>query len=102
VGTQPPAVLPEILAFARQEGVEQYLPGLIALSQRVFPSATSFEVLLEEDPEIADDRHIVLRLTVSLNVDQARDADLCWNRGAFEIVPAPLICAFRLSVDLRP
>ena len=69
--TPHPTVPPEVLAFAREQDVEQCLPGLIALSHRVFPSAVRFEVLLEEDPEVADDRHIVFRLAVPLDVSQS-------------------------------
>jgi hypothetical protein len=96
-----PAVSPEVLAFAREQGVEQYLPPLIAWARQVYPEATRFDVLIEEDPEIVNDRHIVFELDVPINVEQAREADRRWHAGMFDLIPAPLICVFRLGVDLR-
>jgi hypothetical protein len=97
-----PIVRPDVLAFAREQGVDQYLPGLIDLSHRTFPSVTRFEILLEEDPEIADDRHIVFRLAVPLDVPQSLGADRQWIEGLYRLCPKPLVCVFRLSLDLVP
>src|SRR5260221_7717962 len=93
-----PTVPPDVVAFACEQGVEQYLAPLIELTRRVYPSATRFEVFTEDDPEIPDDRHIVFRLDASLDLEQAREADYRWHRGAFEIVPATHICVFRHSI----
>ena len=65
-------------------------------------SATRFDVFTEDDPEIANDRHIVFELDVPLNVEQAVEADRNWRDGLFRIVPAPLVCVFRKSAYLRP
>jgi hypothetical protein len=97
-----PTVSPEVLAFAREQGVEKYLPELIEWARQVYPSATRFEVFTEDDPEIANDRHIVFELDVPLNVEQALEANRRWGEGLFRIVPAPLVCVFRKSADLRP
>ena len=98
----PPTVPAEVVAFSREQGVEQYLSPLIELARQVYPGATRFGVFTEDDPEIPNDRHIVFRLDVSMDLEQAREADLQWHRGVFRIVPAPLVCVFRLSPDLRP
>ncbi len=97
-----PVIPPEVHAFAREQGVEQYLTELIELARQVYPSATRFDVFTEDDPEIANDRHIVFELDVPINLEQAREADRRWHTGVFRIVPAPLVCVFRLSADLRP
>ncbi len=97
-----PSVPADVLAFAREQGVEHYLPELIELIRQVYPSATRFDIFTEDDPEIANDRHIVFELDVPIDGETARDADLKWHEGVFEIVPAPLVCHFRLSADLRP
>lgn len=97
-----PTAPPEVLTFAREQGVEQYLPALIELARQVYPSATRFEVFTEDDPEIANDRHIVFELDVPLNVEQGLEADRHWREGLFRICPAPLVCVFRKSADLRP
>lgn len=96
---QPPVPV-EVTAFARELGVEQYLPELIALSHRTFPSAERFEILLEDDPEIADDRHIVFRLAVPLTVPQSLEADRQWIEGLKRLCPRTMGCVFRLSLDL--
>ena len=103
VSTAPrPAVPPEVVAFAREQGVEKYLPDLIELARQVYPSATRFDVFVEDDPEIANDRHIVFELDVPLTVEQALEADRRWRDGLFRICPAPFVCVFRKSADLRP
>ena len=97
-----PAVPPEVLAFAREQGVEQYLEPLIELARQVYPSATRFDVFTEDDPEIANDRHIVFELDVPIGLEQALQADRHWRDGLSRIVPDPLACVFRKSADPRP
>jgi DNA-binding FadR family transcriptional regulator len=96
------AFSPEVIAFAREQGVEQYLPELLELVRQVYPSASRFDILVEDDPEIANDRHIVFAVEVSIELEQAREADYRWHTGVFRIVPAPLVCVFRHRADLRP
>jgi hypothetical protein len=95
-----PVIPPEVIAFAREQSVEKYLPELIELARQVYPSATRFNVFTEDDPEIADDRHIVFELDVPLDVEQALEADRRWGDGLFRICPAPLVCVFRKSTNL--
>ncbi|MGH7173014.1 MAG: hypothetical protein ACRELG_22250 [Gemmataceae bacterium] len=95
-----PVIPPEVVAFAREQGVEQYLPGLVELSHSTFSSASRFHILLEGDPEIADDWHIVFRLAVPLDVPQSLAADRQWIEGLYHLCPKPLVCIFRLSLDL--
>ncbi|MHB1422280.1 MAG: hypothetical protein ACYC3I_03595 [Gemmataceae bacterium] len=102
VSAAPRPVIPaEAVAFAREQGVEKYLPELVHLARLVYPSATRFDVFTEDDPEIANDQHLVFELDVPLSVEEALEADRRWHRGVFQIVPAPLVCVFRLSADLR-
>jgi hypothetical protein len=96
-----PTVPPDVVAFAREQGVEQYLTPLIELARQVYSTATRFEVLTEDDPEIANDRHIVFELDVALDVEQALEADERWREGLFRVVPAPLVCVFRKSAYPR-
>jgi hypothetical protein len=97
-----PTVPAEVLAFAREQGVEQYLPRLIELARQVYPTATRFEVFTEDDPEIANDRHIVFELDVPLTVEEALEADRRWGEGWLRIEPYPRSCVFRKSAYLRP
>jgi hypothetical protein len=97
-----PTIPDDVVSFAQEQGVEQYLSPVIELARQVYSSATRFDVFVEDDPEIANDRHIVFRLAVPLDLLESREADRRWHEGVFRIVPAPLVCVFRLSVDLRP
>jgi hypothetical protein len=99
---QQPTVPPEVVTFAREQGVEQYLPELIEWARQVYPTATRFEVFTEDDPEIANDRHIVFELDVPFTVEEALRVDRQWREGLFRIVPAPLVCVFRKSAYPRP
>lgn len=96
-----PLIPPEVVAFAREQGVEKYLSQLVEWARQVYPSATRFEVFTEDDPEIANDRHIVFELDVPLDVEEALKADRRWRAGLFRICPGPLVCVFRKSTDLR-
>lgn len=96
-----PVIPPEVVAFAREQGVEKYLPQLVELARQVYPSATRFDVFTEDDPEIANDRHIVFELDVPLTVEQERETDRRWGEGLFRICPAPFVCVFRKSANLR-
>jgi hypothetical protein len=90
----------EVSAFAEEQGVGAYLPGVLELTRRVFPGARRFAVLVEDDPEIAGDRHIVFEVDVPLSIPQALAAERRWSEGLFQLCPAPLVCVFRLSTDL--
>src|SRR5579864_589020 len=96
VAATPQPVIPaDVVEFARAQGVEQYLRPLIEWAREVYPSATRFAVFTEDDPEIANDRHIVFELDVPLTVEEALAADRRWREDLFRIVPAPLVCVFR-------
>jgi len=89
-----------VLAFAAEQGVLDDLPTVLDVTRRIFPTAQRLAVCIEEDPEIANDRHILIEVEVPLSVAQAHIAQRQWNDESFMICPAPLICVFRLSLDL--
>src|SRR5438874_1156912 len=90
-------VPPEVLALAAEQGVAAYLPALVDLLRHVFPTARRYGVVVEDDPEIANDRHIVFEVDVPIDVPQALAARKQWTEGLFACCPAPLVCVFRLS-----
>ncbi len=90
---------PEVVELAAEEGVEEYLPKVIDMTRRVFPTAR-LEVLMDEDPEIADDRHIVMKVVAPLSVPDAVAADEEWSHQLFQCCPAPLVCVFRIRLRL--
>ena len=92
------AIPPEVVAFAAEQGVSKELPAVVEMTQRVYPNVP-LSVILEDDPEIADDWHIVIEADpVNLTVEEALQAHDLWTDGLFACCPAPLVCVFRLSV----
>ncbi len=61
--SEPPTVdvvIPEdVWAFAREQGVEAYLPIVLEAARRNFPDA-GLRVLVEQDHEMEDLRYIVV------------------------------------------
>lgn len=94
------AVPPEVVAFAEEQGVAECLPGFLEVTRRVFPTARRLAVVVEDDPEIANDRHIVIEVDAPLDIPQAMAAHKQWLDLTLSLCPAPLICVFRLSLDL--
>jgi hypothetical protein len=94
-------VVPEdVQAFAREQGVEAYLPAVLQTACRVFPDA-EVSIILEEDYEEVDLRYLVIVVRPQrLSVAQALEASERYYRDLFACVPAPRIGAFRL--DLEP
>src|SRR3989304_1042219 len=80
----------EMLAFAQEQGVSEHLSAVLDMTRRVFPGVPiAFEV--DHDPEIPNDRHIVLVVEPSdLDVDTALDALYRWHNGLFSCCSAPL------------
>jgi hypothetical protein len=96
----PLVIPPQVEAFAAQEGVSSHLPAVLKMTQRIFPNA-QIRLVLDEDPEIADDRHIALEVKAEdMKVSEALDARYQWHRDLFANCPAPLVCVFRLGLEI--
>jgi hypothetical protein len=94
-------VSPEVQAFATEQGVAPYLAAVLDMTRRRFPDARRFALLVEDDPEIADDRHLVIEVDVAgIPAEQYVEAKWSWGRELFQICPAPLVCVFRLSLEI--
>ncbi len=96
-----PVIPPDVVAFAREQGVEKIMTELVEWTRQVYPSATRFEVFAEDDPEFPD-RYIVFELDTPLTVEQILEADRRWHEGWIRIYPYPRTCIFRPSVRSRP
>jgi hypothetical protein len=90
----------EVLAFASERGVAAYLPAVLEMTQRLFPNSQRLAAVIQDDPEIANERTLVLEVDVLLDVPQARAAHRRWNDALFTCCPAPLVCVFTLSMEL--
>jgi hypothetical protein len=90
---------PEVLDFAVRHQVDRYLDPLLTATRQLFPTAREFRVLLEDDPEINDDWHIVFELQVPMSdVPDFVQAQHRWIDELYRICPAPLVCIFRLGL----
>lgn len=93
-----PAVSYAVAAFAEQEGVTAYLPAVLAMTRRIFPTAP-MAVFVEGDPEIADDWHIVLEVkVVGMSAEELFATQWQWSGEVFEHCPSTHVCVFRLGV----
>jgi hypothetical protein len=93
----------EVLTYAVANRVEDYLQPLLETTHRIFPAARWVKVQIEDDPEIRDDRHILFEVKVpDVGLENARRARKAWIEELFRVCPAPLVCVFRLSLDLGP
>lgn len=89
----------EVVALAKEQHVVQYLPNVWDMTRRVFPAARQLNIRVDEDPEIANDKHIVFAVRVAgLSVDDAVKAQQRWCREIFECCPSTVVCTFRLDM----
>jgi hypothetical protein len=92
---------PEVLTFARQAQVAQYLDPLMEETRQLFPQARAMRVYVEKDPELPDDHHIGWEIDLEMpNLSDYRGLSRRLGEALRRIVPAPLACAFRQY--LRP
>ena len=92
----------DVMAFAAESGVTNYLIPVYEMTRRVFPAARRITPVLEYDPEIAGLRWIVFRVEISgLTVEQYVDLDWRWSGELFKVCPATHVCCFVLNLDIR-
>ena len=95
--TELPPVPPEVLHFAAENGVKDYLYPVMALANSIFPGRP-MTVLLEGDPEIANDWHIVCEVDVTgLSVEELLAGQRRWSEGIFQRCPATHVSIFRFG-----
>jgi hypothetical protein len=92
---------PEVLAHAAEVGVAEYLQPVLEMTLRIFPNALRVAVSVENDPEIAGVRFLVIAVDVSgLSADQAAAAQQRWTRELFRCCPSTHVNAFCLGLNL--
>ncbi len=94
-----PDVSADVRTFAEEQGVAAYLPAMLATTRRIFPT-WPIKVFLEDDPEIANDWHIIFEVQVP---DDATAETLFalhqqWTQETFDDCPSTHICTFRLGM----
>ncbi len=90
---------PDVLEFATRYQVADLLDPLRLALDRLFPTAQSVRVRLEEDPEIRDDYHLIFEARVPhADVLDFGAAKRRWHDELFRLCPAPRACLFRLTL----
>jgi hypothetical protein len=90
----------DVLDYATQKGVNQYLPIIGEMTQQLIPAARRIDVFIEDDPEIADLRFIVFDVHVpAWNAQQLYETQRRWNEGLLQIYPSPRWESFVLSLQ---
>jgi hypothetical protein len=93
----------DVLEFASTHNLRPYLNPLMEATERVLPTAHRIRITLEQDPEIADDRHIVFHADVpAADVPDFVGAVHRWNEALYTCCPAEVSCSFGLSLQLIP
>ena len=94
-----PVAPPDVLGFAKEQGVLAYLPAMLEVTHRVFPT-WPIKVFLEDDPEIANDWHIILEVQVpeEATADTLVAAHDKWIGETAQVCPSTHICLFRLGM----
>jgi hypothetical protein len=103
--TSPAAALgwpPEVTEFATGQGVEHCLPGVVAMTRQLFPTARRLQVFLEPDWDIAQQSYIVIQVEVTdWSVAQATAARQQWMQELGQccalVRPGPFVLALELS-----
>jgi hypothetical protein len=76
----------DVMAFATANQVEHCLQPLLEATHRIFPTARSVKVSVEEDPELHDNTQIVFRVQVAgLSLEQARAVRRQWHEALLSI-----------------
>jgi DNA-binding transcriptional LysR family regulator len=93
---------PDLLAFAAEQGVSAYLDPLLDATRRAFPRAP-LETVIEDDPEVPDDRRIVFRVDVTgWSADAIFNAENIWTEDLFRHCPATHVWVFHLGMVATP
>jgi hypothetical protein len=92
-----PAMPPEVVAFAAQHGITQYLPAVLELTRRTFASCP-LVVSVGHDAEDDSHRYVALDVEVrSLNVEELLAAQMAWSGGIFDGCPSRFAVHFVLG-----
>lgn len=92
---------PEVLAHAAEVGVAAYLEPVLEMTRRLFPAARRVGVLVEDDPEIAGVRFLVIEVDVAgLDPNQAAGAQRQWTQELFRCCPSTHVNYFCLGLNL--
>ena len=97
-----PTWLPEVLEFATQHGLMEYLEPLREATHQLFPDLRCLRIFVETDDEVPDCRVLKFEVRAPFTtVDRSLQQQRAWFESFFEICPGPvrpLFCLLLLSV----
>jgi hypothetical protein len=98
----PDTFSPEVAAFAAAHQAEHCLQPLLEATYRIFPTACSVKVSVEEDPELHDNTQIVFDVQVAgLSLDQVRAARRQWHEAMLSVFRPTRKLLFCLLLELK-
>jgi hypothetical protein len=90
----------EVVRFADEQGVAALLEPILAMTEAVFPG-THPTLEIDDDPEIAGDRHIVIEVrSKNHDVEDGLAKLDRWHEGLFKCCPSALAHLFRIGLRL--
>ncbi len=94
-----PALSPEVLGFAAEKGVAEYLPNIAAMTRRLFPHRR-IDVIVADDPELSYNTQIVFE--VDDNGMEARDYEIFsqWNAEIVNHCPTTHTHVFTIGMGI--
>jgi hypothetical protein len=82
----PAGLVPqEVLETAARLGVLKHMPEVVAVTRELFGTISRVRVL--DDPEFADDTHIILHVPANGTVEQDLEREKDWGRRLRQIIP---------------
>ena len=92
----------DVLAFAVEHQVEHCLHPLLEATHRIFPTARSVKVSVEEDPELRDNTQIVFDVQVAgLSLSESKAARRQWHEALLSVYRPTRKLVFCLLLDLK-
>jgi hypothetical protein len=94
---------PDVVAYAATFNVADYLEPLRQATLRVFPTASSLDVYLEDDPEIRDLTFLIFEVRVpAQDMPDWRAAHRRWSDEFYARLSPPYQCPFALRLRTAP
>jgi hypothetical protein len=95
------SVSPEVAAYAAEKRVTDYLEPVLEMTRRQFPDARRLAAFVEDDPDIADFRYLILRVDLPpIDPTQAVEREFQWDGELVRLFPYSVALAFTLRMRI--
>jgi hypothetical protein len=80
----------EAMNLAAQHGIQERVREMVEITKGVFPTARRFEVYVEDDPDIPNERYIIYDVKIpEFSLDQAWEARQLWGKELLRVFSYP-------------